>query len=157
MRHKKVTKRKIQPDTIYNNALITKLINYIMHDGKKSTAQHQVYNALDIIKNKGEDPIKLFEKALQNVGPVVEIRARRVGGANYQVPTEVKHERRVALALRWIIEASRKRPNKEYHEFAAKLAAELIDAAQNLGEAIRKRNLTLKQAEANKAFSHFRW
>ncbi len=157
MRHKKVNKRKIHADTIYNSVLITKLINYIMHDGKKTTAQHQVYNALDILKTKGEDPIKLFDKAVQNVGPVVEIRARRVGGANYQVPTEVKHERRVAIALRWIIEASRKRSNKEYHEFAAKLAAELIDASQNLGEAIRKRNLTLKQADANKAFSHFRW
>lgn len=157
MRHKKVTKRKLQPDTIYNNVLITKLINYIMRDGKKTTAQHQVYNALAILKSKGEDPIKLFEKAIQNVGPVVEVRARRVGGANYQVPTEVKHERRMSLALRWIIEASRKRSNKEYHEFAGKLAAELTDAAQNLGEAIRKRDIALKQAEANKAFSHFRW
>jgi small subunit ribosomal protein S7 len=157
MRHKKVNKRKIHADTIYNNQLITKLINYIMRDGKKSTAEAQVYNALDILKAKGEDPIKLFEKAVQNVGPVVEVRARRVGGANYQVPTEVKHERRMSLALRWIIESSRKRPNKEYHTFAYKLAAELTDASQNLGEAIRKRDLALKQAEANKAFAHFRW
>jgi small subunit ribosomal protein S7 len=157
MRHKKVNKRKIQPDTIYNSVLITKLINYIMYDGKKTTAQYQVYNAFEILKTKGEDPIKLFEKAIQNVGPIVEIRARRVGGANYQVPTEVKHERRMSLALRWIIEASRKRPNKEYHSYAAKLAAELTDASNNLGEAIRKRELTLRQADANKAFSHFRW
>ena len=157
MRHKKVNKRKLQPDTIYNNVLIAKLINYIMRDGKKTTAQHQVYNALQILKTKGEDPVKLFEKAVQNVGPIVEVRARRVGGANYQVPTEVKHERRMSLALRWIIEASRKRPNKEYHEFASKLAAEIIDASQNLGEAIRKRDLAFKQAEANKAFAHFRW
>ena len=157
MRHKKVNKRKLQPDAIYNNVLISKLINYIMFDGKKTTALHQVYNAFEILKTKGEDPIKLFEKAVQNVGPVVEVRARRVGGANYQVPTEVKHERRMSLALRWIIDASRKRPNKEYHRYADKLAAELIDAAQNLGEAIRKRDLALKQAEANKAFSHFRW
>jgi small subunit ribosomal protein S7 len=157
MRHKKVTKRKIQPDPVYNNVLITKLINYIMRNGKKTVAQAQVYKALQILKAKGEDPIKLFEKAIQNVGPVVEVRARRLGGANYQVPTEVKHERRVSLALRWIIDASRKRLNKDYHEFADKLAAELIDASRNLGEAIRKRDLAMKQAEANKAFSHFRW
>lgn len=157
MRHKKVTKRKIQPDPVYNNVLITKLINYIMRDGKKTVAQAQVYKALQILKTKGEDPVKLFEKAIQNVGPVVEVRARRVGGANYQVPTEVKHERRVSLALRWIIDAARKRLNKDYHEFADKLAAELINASQNLGEAIRKRDLAIKQAEANKAFSHFRW
>jgi small subunit ribosomal protein S7 len=157
MRHKKVNKRKIQPDPVYNNVLITKLINYIMHDGKKTVAQAQVYKTLQILKAKGEDPLKLFEKAIQNVGPVVEVRARRVGGANYQVPTEVKYERRVSLALRWIIDASRKRLNKDYHEFADKLAAELIDASRNLGEAIRKRDLAMKQAEANKAFSHFRW
>src|SRR4029077_10249364 len=113
--------------------------------------------ALTILKEKGEDPVKVFEKAMQNVGPKVEVRARRVGGANYQVPVEVRHERKIALALRWIIEASRKRPNKEYHSYAAKLAAELSDASQNLGEAIRKRDITLKQAEANRAFSHFRW
>lgn len=157
MRHKKAVRRKIEPDTIYKNPLISKLINYIMHDGKKSTAQNQIYAALDILKQKGEDPIKVFEKAIQNVGPKVEVKARRVGGANYQVPIEVRHERRMALALRWIIEASRKRANKEYHTYAAKLAAELLDASQNLGEAIRKREITLRQAEANRAFSHFRW
>lgn len=157
MRHKKAEKRKIEPDIIYKNILISKLINYIMIDGKKSVAQNQVYRALTLLKDKGEDPIKIFEKAIQNVGPKVEVKARRVGGANYQVPVEVKHDRKMALALRWIIEASRKRANKEYHTYAEKLAAELTDAAQNLGEAIRKREITLKQAEANKAFSHFRW
>jgi small subunit ribosomal protein S7 len=157
MRHKKAEKRNIEPDTIYNNLSVSKLINYIMHDGKKTTAQQQVYKALEILKTKGEDPIKVLDKALQNVGPKVEVKARRVGGANYQVPAEVKHDRRMSLALRWIIEASRKRPNKEYHSYAAKLAAELTDASQNLGEAIRKRDITLKQAEANRAFAHFRF
>ncbi len=157
MRHKKAEKRKIEPDTIYKSALIAKLINYIMRDGKKTTAQHQVYGAMNIIKDKGEDPLKVLEKAVQNVAPKVEVRARRVGGANYQVPVEVRHDRRNALAFRWIIEASRKRPNKEYHSYGAKLAAELTAASQNLGEAIRKRDVTLKQAESNRAFAHFRW
>ena len=157
MRHAKVVKRKIEPDVIYNNVFVSKLINYIMQDGKKTVAQGLVYSAFKILSEKGEDPVKLFDKALQNVGPKVEVKARRVGGANYQVPIEVKHERRMSLALRWLIEATRKRPNKEYHTFADKLAAELLDAAQNTGEAVRKRDLTLRQAEANKAFGHFRW
>jgi len=157
MRHKKAEKRQIEPDTIYGNLLVAKLINYIMHDGKKTTAQQQVYKAMEILKTKGEDPVKILDKALQNVGPKVEVKARRVGGANYQVPIEVKHERRMALALRWIIEASRKRSNKDYHDYASKLAAELTDASQNLGDAIRKRDITMKQAEANKAFAHFRF
>jgi small subunit ribosomal protein S7 len=157
MRHAKVKKRQIDPDTIYGNVFIAKLINYIMRDGKKTTAQHQVYGALTILTDKGEDPIKAFDKAIQNIGPKVEVKARRIGGANYQVPVEVKHERRMALALRWMIDAARKRSNKEYHTFSAKLAAEMIDAMQNQGEAVRKREIALKQAEANKAFSHFRW
>lgn len=142
---------------MYNSIFIAKLINYIMHDGKKTVAQAQVYGAMQIIADKGEDPVKLFEKAMQNVGPKVEVKARRIGGANYQVPVEVKHERRTALALRWIIEAARKRSNKEYHTFAEKLAVELTEAAQNLGEAVRKRDLAMRQAEANRAFSNFRW
>lgn len=137
--------------------LVAKLINYIMRDGKKTVAQSQVYRAFDLLKEKGEEPLKAFEKAVQNVGPKVEVKARRIGGANYQVPVEVRHDRRMALALRWIIEAARKRPNKEYHTFAEKLAAELMAALQNEGEAIRKRELALRQAEANKAFGHFRW
>ena len=157
MRHAKVEKRQIAPDTIYSNVIVAKLINYIMRDGKKTVAQAQVYKAFDLLSEKGEEPLKAFEKALQNVGPKIEVKARRIGGANYQVPVEVRHDRRVALALRWIIEAARKRPNKEYHTFAEKLAAELMDALQNQGEAIRKRELALKQAEANKAFSSFRW
>jgi small subunit ribosomal protein S7 len=157
MRHKKVQKRQINPDTMYNNVLIAKLINYIMHDGKKTVAQQQVYNAFSILQEKGEEPVKTFEKAVGNIGPKVEVKARRIGGANYQVPVEVKHERRMALALRWMIEAARKRSNKEYHTFGEKLAAEMLDAMNNAGEAVRKRELALRQAEANKAFSHFRW
>ncbi len=157
MRHAKVVKRKVNPDMIYSNQVVTKLINYIMRDGKKTVAQAQVYGAFELLSQKGEEPIKVFEKAIQNVGPKVEVKARRVGGANYQVPVEVKHERRMSLALRWIIEASRKRSNKEYHTYAEKLAAELTAAAQNEGEAVRKRDLALRQADANKAFSNFRW
>lgn len=128
-----------------------------MRDGKKTTAEKRVYNAFEMIASKEADPMQVFEKALQNVGPKIEVKARRIGGANFQVPTEVKHDRRMALALRWIIEAARKRPNKEYHTFEEKLAAELNAAANNEGEAIRKRDITLRQAEANKAFAHFRW
>lgn len=157
MRHKKVTKRITPPDTIYNNVTVAKLINYIMRDGKKTVAQTQIYAAFDIISKKGEDPVKIFERALQNVGPKVEVKARRVGGANYQVPIEVKAERRTSLALRWLIEAAQKRSNKEYHTFAEKLATEIWDATQNAGEAVKKREVALKQAEANKAFSSFRW
>jgi small subunit ribosomal protein S7 len=157
MRHAKIQKRQIAPDTVYNSVMVAKLINYIMRDGKKTVAQAQVYNAFKLIEEKGETPLQAFEKALQNVGPKVEVKARRIGGANYQVPVEVKHERRMALALRWMIDAARKRPNKEYHTFAEKLATEILEAMQNQGEAIRKRELALKQAEANKAFGHFRW
>lgn len=157
MRHAKIEKRQINPDTIYNNVVVAKLINYIMIDGKKTIAQAQVYKAFQLLTDKGEDPMKAFEKALQNVGPKVEVKARRIGGANYQVPVEVRAERRTSLALRWLIEAARKRTNKEYHTFAEKLAAELMDASQNQGEAVRKREIAIKQAEANRAFSSFRW
>lgn len=158
MRHAKIQKRQINPDTMYNSVVVAKLINYIMIDGKKTVAQEQVYNALSKLAEKGNgEAMQLFDKALQNVGPKVEVKAKRIGGANYQVPVEVKAERRTALALRWIIEAARKRSNREYHSFAEKLAAELFDATQNLGDAIRKKEVALKQAEANKAFAHFRW
>lgn len=157
MRHAKIQKRQTEADKIYNNVMVSKLINRIMRDGKKTTAEKRVYNAFEMIASKEADPMQVFEKALQNVGPKIEVKARRIGGANFQVPTEVKHDRRMALALRWIIEAARKRPNKEYHTFEEKLAAELNAAANNEGEAIRKRDITLRQAEANKAFAHFRW
>ena len=157
MRHKKVQKRQINPDTVYNNLFVAKLINYIMRDGKKTVAQAQVYGALDLLSQKGEDPMKAFDKAIQNIGPKVEVKARRIGGANYQVPVEVKHERRMALALRWMIDAARKRSNKEYHSFAEKLATEILSAMNNEGEAVKKRENTHKMAEANKAFAHFAW
>jgi small subunit ribosomal protein S7 len=157
MRHAKIQKRIVQPDTIYNSALVAKLINYVMMDGKKTVAQEQIYKAFAILAEKGKGDAMLFDKALQNVGPKVEVKARRIGGANYQVPVEVKPERRNSLALRWIIEAARKKSNREFHSFAEKLAQEFLDATQNTGEAVRKRDVTLKQAEANKAFGHFRW
>jgi small subunit ribosomal protein S7 len=157
MRHAKLKKRETKPDYIYNNVLVAKLINLIMEDGKKTVAQRNVYNAFTQLAEGGEEAVNVFEKAIQNVGPKVEVKARRIGGANFQVPTEVRHDRRMALALRWIVEAARKKPNKEFHTFAEKLAAEFKAAANNEGDAIRKRDLTLKQAEANKAFGHFRW
>lgn len=157
MRHAKIQKRVTEPDQIYGNVMVAKLINRIMEDGKKTIAEKNVYGAFTHIASKDMDPMQIFEKALQNVGPKIEVKARRIGGANFQVPTEVKHDRRMALALRWMVEAARKRSNKEFHTFAEKLAAEFLAAANNEGEAIRKRDITLKQAEANKAFAHFRW
>lgn len=150
-------RRDIAGDAIYNNLLVTKFINRLMRDGKKTTAQRVVYRALDIIKDKGNDPIKVFEGAIDTIGPRQEVRARRIGGAAYQVPSEVRGPRRIALSIRWILEAANKRPTGEYKTFAEKLAAELIDASQNQGEAIRKRDVAHKMAEANKAFAHFRW
>lgn len=157
MRHKKITKRITPPDTIYNSLMVAKLINYIMRSGKKTVAQAQVYAAFEILAKKGDNPLQIFEKAISQVGPKVEVKARRVGGANYQVPVEVKAERRTSLALRWIIEAAAKRSNKEFHTFSEKLATEIWEATQNSGEAVRRRETALKQAEANKAFSSFRW
>ena len=158
MRHAKIQKRQINPDTIYNSAIVAKLINYIMIDGKKTVAQDQVYAAFQVLALKGKaDAMQLFDKAMQNVGPRVEVKAKRIGGANYQVPIEVRPERKISLALRWIIEAARKRSNREFRTFAEKLAAELLDATNNQGEAIRKKEVAMKQAEANKAFGHFRW
>ena len=157
MRHKKVQKRQVEPDVIYNNATVTKFINGLMIDGKKSIALKKFYNAMNLLKEKNMDPLETFEKALQNVSPKVEVKARRVGGANYQVPIEVRPERRQSLAIRWLLEATRKRPNKEFRTFEEKLAAEIAAAANNEGEAMRKKDVMHKQAEANKAFSHFRW
>ncbi len=157
MRHKKVVKRPTQPDKIYNNVLVTKLINRIMKDGKKSVAEKLVYATLDGLKAKGLDPIATYEKVLTTVGPKVEIRAKRIGGANYQVPVEVKPERQKTLAIRWIVEAATSRPNRDYHSFDLKLVAEFLDALDEKGAAITKRNNTLKQADANRAFAHFRF
>lgn len=152
-----IKKRTIKADPLYNSRLVAKFVNRIMRDGKKSVAEKQLYSALEIIKARGEDPLKVFENAVNLVSPRMEVRPRRVGGASYQVPTEVRGERKFALATRWIIDAASKRSNKEYHTFAEKLAAELTDILQNQGDAIRKRNAVQKQAEANRAFSHLRW
>ncbi|MFH1832681.1 MAG: 30S ribosomal protein S7 [Candidatus Levyibacteriota bacterium] len=157
MRHKKVEKRKIDPDKIYHNVLVARFINRMIKDGKKSIAEKLFYDALEIIKNKGADPVETFEKAIQNVSPKQEVKARRVGGASYQVPSEVRGERKISLAIRWLIEAARKRSNKDYKTFEEKLASELLDANQNLGEAIKKRDTMQRQADANRAFAHFRW
>lgn len=135
-----------------------KFINRIMISGKKTVAEEKFYTALDLLKTKEDDnPIELFQKAIDSVMPKVEVRARRVGGANYQIPVEVRPERKQALAVRWIIEAARKRSNKEYKTFEEKLSAEFKAALAGEGEAMRKKELMVKQADANKAFSHFRW
>ncbi len=157
MRHAKIDKRKIKPDLLYNNLMVAKFTNCLMVNGKKTVAQKQMYTAFDLIKEKGMEPLEIFEKALTTISPKVEVKARRVGGANYQVPVEVRADRKVSLSIRWILEAARKRPNTEYHSFAQKLAQELIDASNNAGEAIKKRDTMHRQAEANRAFAHFRW
>ena len=157
MRGQRAPKRKLEPDPIYNSRLVTRFINKVMFDGKKSIAQALVYKALDEIEKSGKNPIQVFETALANVAPKMEVRPRRVGGASYQVPTEVRGDRREALGIRWIINAARARSNREYHSFGSKLAAELMAAADNQGAAIKKKEDTLRMAEANKAFAHFRW
>ena len=153
MRGKQAPKRKILPDPEYNSTVIAKFINYIMEDGKKSTAQQIVYNAFDIIEKKTKKPaIETFDKAIKNISPVLEVKARRIGGANYQVPIEVRGERRFNLASRWLITAAQSRKGKPMCE---KLAMELMDAAQEQGDAMKKRQDVHKMAEANRAFAHF--
>ncbi|GAB7387300.1 30S ribosomal protein S7 [Bacillaceae bacterium] len=150
-----VPRRDVLPDPIYNSKLVTRLINRIMIDGKKGLAQRILYRAFDIIRERtGQDPMEVFEQALKNVMPVLEVRARRVGGANYQVPVEVRPERRTSLGLRWLVQYARMRNEKTMEE---RLAAEIIDAANNTGGAVKKREDTHKMAEANKAFAHYRW
>ena len=156
-RSNKVTKSLLPADAMYGNRLITRFINRVMRSGKKRTAEQVVYSALESIKEKGEDPVKVFELAINTVGPKMEVRARRVGGASYQVPTEVRGDRRIALAIRWIIQFSAKRSNKEFKTFAEKLAAELLDASKGVGESIKKRDTVHRMAEANRAFAHFKW
>lgn len=157
MRGKKVKKRIPEGDKIYGNIMAAKFINRMMRDGKKTIAESIFYDAMNLLSQKGENGIEVFERALQNVGPKQEIKARRVGGASYQIPMEVRGDRRSSLAIRWIIAAARKRANSEYHTFAEKLAAELLSAVNNEGEAVRKRDTVQKMADANKAFSHFRF
>ena len=150
-----VPKRDIPPDPIYNSKVVTKLINKIMLQGKKSLAEKICYGAFDIIQEKtGKNPLEVFETALKNVMPVLEVKARRVGGANYQVPIEVRPERRHTLGIRWISGYARGRSGKSMQE---KLAAEIMDAAANTGGAVKKREDTHRMAEANKAFAHYRW
>lgn len=157
-RSKQTKKRQTQPDPIYQSRLVTKLINVIMFDGKKSVSQKHVYKSLEQIKDKSKnDPMILLRQALDNIKPVMEVRSRRVGGAAYQVPSPVRGERREALAIRWLVSAARARSNSQFHHFSDKLTAEILDAANNQGGAIEKKNQVHKVAEANKAFAHFRW
>ena len=150
-----VPKRDVLPDPVYHNKTVTKFINKVMLSGKKSVAQRVVYDAFEIIREKtGKDPLEIFETALKNVMPVLEVRARRVGGANYQVPVEVRPERRQTLGIRWLVNYARLRGEKTMD---ARLSAELMDAANNVGAAIKKKEDTHKMAEANKAFAHYRW
>ena len=150
-----VPKREVLPDPIYGSVLVTKLINSIMLDGKKGVAQNIVYSAFDRIKETtGEEPLEVFEKAMNNIMPVLEVKARRIGGANYQVPIEVRPERRQTLGLRWLTQNTRKRGEKT---MAERLAKELVDASNNTGASVKKKEDTHKMAEANKAFAHFRW
>ena len=154
-RRREVPKRIILPDPKFGSLQIAKFVNMIMRGGKKSTAETIMYNALDRVTEKAEgEATEVLEKALENVKPMVEVKSRRVGGATYQVPVEVRPERRVALAMRWIIEAARKRGEKSMQ---LKLAGELMDASENRGSAVKKREDTHRMAEANKAFAHFRW
>jgi small subunit ribosomal protein S7 len=150
--------RDVEVDPIYKSKVVTKLINRTMHDGKKSVAQKEVYGAFELIAEKTkEEPTKVFDEAMEKIRPTMEVRPRRVGGAAYQVPMSVRGERRDSLALRWLIIAARARSNSEYHTFAAKLAAEIIDAQKGEGAAVKKRLEMEKMAEANRAFAHFRW
>lgn len=150
-----IAKRKILPDPKFHDKLISKFVNKVMLQGKKSTAESIVYGSFDIIQGKlNDDPLKLFKQALENIKPVVEVRSRRVGGATYQVPMEVRPERRVSLGLRWLVDYARERSERT---MADRLAAEILDALNNRGAAVKKRDDVHKMAEANKAFAHYRW
>ena len=155
MRKRRAVKRDVLPDPIYNSKVVTKLINQIMNDGKKGTAERILYEAFEMIKEKtGQEPMEVYEKALENVKPLLEVKSRRVGGSNYQVPVEVKPERAQALAFRWLINYARLRSG---HSMAENLANEIIDASNGLGASVKKKDDTHKMAEANKAFAHYKW
>ena len=155
MRKRQAVKRDVLPDPIYNSKVVTKLVNQIMQDGKKGTAQKILYQAFDIIKEQtGEEPIEVYNKALENIKPALEVKSKRVGGSNYQVPMEVSDERSQALALRWLVNYAKTRNGKG---MAINLANEIMDAAKGVGGAVKKREDTHKMAEANKAFAHYRW
>ena len=154
-RRREVPKRPILPDPLYNSQLVTKFVNVVMEDGKKSVAEKILYTALAVIKERTqEDPMKIFKKAVDNVKPVVEVKSRRVGGSTYQVPIEVRPSRRLALSMRWLIQHAARRGEKTMN---MRLANEFMDAAQNRGSAIKKKDDTHRMAEANKAFAHYRW
>lgn len=151
-----IAKREVLPDPIYNSKVVTKLVNQIMLQGKKGTAESICYEAFEIIKEKtGKNPLEVFDAAMKNIMPVLEVKARRVGGANYQVPVEVRSDRRQTLGLRWLVMFSRKRGGEKTMQ--EKLAGEIMDAANNTGGSVKKREDTHKMAEANKAFAHYRW
>ena len=155
MRKRTAVKRDVLPDPIYNSKVVTKLINKIMNDGKKETAQKILYTAFDMVKEKTkEDPMEVFERAMKNIKPALEVKSKRVGGASYQVPMEVKSERAQTLAFRWLINYARLRNG---HSMAENLANEIIDASNGIGESVKKKEDTHKMAEANKAFAHYKW
>jgi small subunit ribosomal protein S7 len=156
MRRKIKARKTISPDSLYDSEKVAKFINYIMLEGKKNTARTIVYDSLEVIKEttKNNNPLEIFEAALKNTGPMMEVRSRRVGGANYQIPREVRPERRQYLSMKWIVDAARARSGRPMHE---RLAEEIIAASNNEGEAVRKKENTHKMAEANKAFAHFAW
>ena len=154
-RRAEVPKREVLPDPVYNSQMVSKFVNAIMMDGKKTIAERILYDALEIVgDNTGEDPMKVFKKAIEGVKPAVEVKSRRVGGSTYQVPMEVRPSRRLALSFRWLLESAKRRGEKTMKQ---KLAGELMDAAENRGAAIKKREDTHRMAEANKAFAHYRW
>ena len=153
-----IRQRVIEVDPIYGSRMLTKLINRSMRDGKKSVSAREVHSAMEIIKEKtGDDPIKVFDQAMENIKPNMEVRARRVGGAAYQVPQQVRGPRRETLAIRWLVAAANSKSNSEFHSYGAKLAAEIMDASKGEGVTVKKRLEMEKVAESNKAFSHFRW
>lgn len=150
--------RKIAPDPVYGDVMVAKLTNRSMLDGKKSVVQRQIYTAFEMIKEKTKkEPVEVFYQAISNIKPTMEVRPRRIGGAAYQVPTPVRGRRQEALAIRWLVEAARSKPNGEFKTYADKLSAEIMDAASGGGVAVKKREEMEKMAEANKAFAHFRW
>ncbi len=157
-RSSNIRKREIEPDLIYGSRLVTRLINRVMESGKKDIARKNVYQAFSIIKEKEKkEPLEVFRQAMENMKPIMEVRSRRVGGAAYQVPMPVKGNRKESLAIRWLVLETRRKPNSQFHTFAEKLAAEIIDAYHNTGGAIGKKAQIEKMADANKAFAHFRW
>lgn len=153
-----IKNKAVEPDLLYGSRLVTKLINRSMKDGKKSVAQKEIYKAFEIVKEKtGSDPLKVFNQALDNIRPTMEVRPRRIGGAAYQVPQVVRGVRKDALAIRWLVNAANSKSNSEFHTYADKMSTEIMDAAKGEGSAVKKRTEMERVAEANKAFAHFRW